>query len=72
MPICQASRLVGRQDLDAMEDIRLLVQTQFGKRLVLLNAIDAYELIPPKMDDEVHDRHSRWNLHEGVLSGGLP
>ncbi len=48
----QACRLVGRQELDAMEDTRLRVQTQFVKRLILVSAIDTYELIPPEADDE--------------------
>ncbi len=40
-----------------MEDTRLLAQTQFGRRLVLLSVIYAYELIPPKGDDEEHEEH---------------
>jgi hypothetical protein len=55
MPDCQACQLVGRQDRDTMEDTRLLAQTQFRRRLVLLNAIDAHVLIPPKEDDEEHE-----------------
>jgi hypothetical protein len=35
-----------------MEDARILVQTQFGKRLILLSAVDAYDLIPPEGKDE--------------------
>ncbi len=38
-----------------MEDTRLLEQTQYGKRLILLNAIDAYELIPPEVEDEDYE-----------------
>jgi hypothetical protein len=52
MHVCQACRLIGRQDLDAIEDTRLLAHTQYGKRLILPNAIDAYELIPPEVEDE--------------------
>jgi hypothetical protein len=55
MPVRQTCRLVGRQDWDAMEDTRLLAQTQFSKRLVMLNAIDAHELIPPEMGDEEYE-----------------
>jgi hypothetical protein len=55
MPVCQACLLVGRQDQDEMEDTRLLAQTQFRKRLVMLNATDANELIPPEMADEDYE-----------------
>jgi hypothetical protein len=51
MHVPQASRLAGRQDLDAMEDTRLLVQTQFGKRLIL-STIDANKVIPLEADNE--------------------
>ncbi len=43
------------EGLDAMEDTRLLVQTQFGKRLILMSAIDAHEYIPPEADDEEYE-----------------
>jgi hypothetical protein len=31
------------------------VQTQFEKRLILVSAIDAHEVIPPKADDEEYE-----------------
>ncbi len=46
---------MGRQDRDEMEDARFLAQKQFGKRLVLLNAMDAYELIQPEGEDEEYE-----------------
>ncbi len=52
MPFGQACWLLGRQDWDAMENTRLLAQTQFGNRLILLNAMDAYELILHEVEDE--------------------
>jgi hypothetical protein len=55
MLVRQACRLVWRQDLDATEDTRLLAQTQFGKKADPAHcrrAIDAYELIPPEVEDE--------------------
>jgi hypothetical protein len=56
MPVRQACRLVGRQDVDAMEGTRLRARTQFGRRLILPNAIDAYELIPPEVEDEDYEK----------------
>jgi hypothetical protein len=41
-----------RQDREEIEDARFLAHTQFGQRLVLLNAMDAYKLIPPKREDK--------------------
>jgi hypothetical protein len=55
MPVHQACRLVGRQDQGDMEDTRLLAQTQFRKRLVMLSATDAYELIPPELADQDYE-----------------
>ena len=52
---CQACRLAGRQDLDEMEGAKLLMQTQFGKRLILVSTIDEHELIPPEVDDEEYE-----------------
>jgi len=51
MHVPQASRLAGRQDLDTMEDTRLLVQTQYGKSLIL-STIDANKVIPLEADNE--------------------
>ncbi len=31
--------------------MKFLAQTQFGKRLVLLDALDAFEVIPPETED---------------------
>ncbi len=51
MHVPQASRLAGRQDLDTMEDTRLLVQTQYGKSLIL-TTIDANKVIPLEADNK--------------------
>jgi hypothetical protein len=42
-----------------MADTRLHshnAQTQYGKRLILLNAIDAYKLIPHVVEDEDYEK----------------
>jgi hypothetical protein len=55
MPVRQACQLMGRQDQDKMEDTRLLAQTQLGKRLVMLRATDACELIMPELADKGYE-----------------
>ncbi len=52
MPVRQASRLTERQDNAKVKDRRLLAQTQFGKRLLLLPCVEASEVVPPEEDDE--------------------
>ncbi len=52
MPVRQASRLTERRDETKVKDRRVLIQTQFGKRLLLLPAVEASEVIPSEEDDD--------------------
>jgi hypothetical protein len=52
MPVRQASRLTERRDEIKVKDRRILAQTQFGKRLLLLPRIEASEIISPEEDDD--------------------
>jgi hypothetical protein len=52
MPVQQASRLTERKDDAKTKDRRLLVRTQFGKRLLLLPCVEASKVIPPEEEDE--------------------
>ncbi len=63
MPVRQASRLTERQDKEDIDDIRFLVRTQFGKRLLLLPCAEAFEIIPPEKDEE------EWFTEKGVNRG---
>ncbi len=56
MPVCQVCRMVEARP-GHKKDTRLLVQKQFGKRLILVSAIDDHELIPPEADDEESEEH---------------
>jgi hypothetical protein len=58
MPVRQASRLTNSQDLDDLENAMFLAQTQFGKRLILLDALDAQEVLPPEGDNESESEES--------------
>ncbi len=62
MPVRQASRLTERQDKEEIDDMRFLVRTQFGKRLLLLPCT-AFEVIPPERDEE------EWFTEKGVSRG---
>jgi hypothetical protein len=59
-PVRQASRLSERHDQEDLECAKLLVQTQFRKRLILLNMIEAYKVIPREAEDELFE-----DLHAG-------
>ncbi len=63
MPVRQASRLTERQDKEEIDDMRFLVRTQFGKRLLLLPCAEAFEIIPPEKDEE------EWFTEKGVSRG---
>jgi hypothetical protein len=63
MPVRQASRLTVRQDKEKTRDKRFLARTQFGKRLLLLQCVEASEVIPPKEDEE------EWYTERGVSKG---
>jgi hypothetical protein len=63
MPVRQASRLTERQDKEEINDMRFLVRTQFGKRLLLLPCAEAFEIIPPERDEE------EWFTEKGVSRG---
>jgi hypothetical protein len=63
MPVRQASRLTERQDKEEIDDMRFLVRTQFGKRLLLLPCVEAFEIIPPEKDEE------EWFTEKGVSRG---
>jgi hypothetical protein len=48
----QAEQMASGQDQDNLEYAKFLIQTQFGKRLIVLDGLNAYEVIPPKTGDE--------------------
>ncbi len=43
--------LAGSTDRYGLENMKFLARTQFGKRFVLLDALDAFEVIPPETGD---------------------
>ncbi|MFN9906088.1 MAG: hypothetical protein ACK56F_08190, partial [bacterium] len=51
MPVRLVSGPAGSPDRYDLEDMKFLARTQFGKRLVLLDALDAFEVIPPETGD---------------------
>jgi hypothetical protein len=51
MPVRQSSWLTERQDETKTKDRRLLAQTQFGKRLLILPDVEASEIIPGEEGD---------------------
>ncbi len=51
MPVRLVSGLAGSPDRYDLEDMKFLARTQFGKRLVLLDALDASEVIPSETGD---------------------
>jgi hypothetical protein len=51
MPVRQSSWLAERQDRVKEKDRRVLAQTQFGKRLLILPELEASEIIPAEEDD---------------------
>jgi hypothetical protein len=72
MLIRQACHITGRQDKEEIDEARFLAQTQFGKRLVLLNSADAYEIIPPEGEEEwyVGGQQVTHNNHRDAGAGG--
>jgi hypothetical protein len=51
MPVRLVDGPAGSTDRYGLEDMKFLARTQFGKRLVLLDALDAFEVIPPETED---------------------
>jgi hypothetical protein len=51
MPVRLVDGPAGSTDRYGLEDIKFLARTQFGKRFVLLDALDAFEVIPPETGD---------------------
>ncbi|MFN9907790.1 MAG: hypothetical protein ACK56F_16955, partial [bacterium] len=51
MPVRLVDGPAGSTDRYGLEDMKFLARAQFGKRLVLLDALDAYEVIPPETED---------------------
>jgi hypothetical protein len=51
MPVRLVDGPAGSTDRYDLEDMKFLARTQFGKRLVLLDALDAFEVIPPETED---------------------
>ncbi len=51
MPLRLVDGPAGSTDRYDLEDMKFLARTQFGKRLVLLDALDASEVIPPETED---------------------
>jgi hypothetical protein len=62
MPVCQVSHITKTQDIEDLDNMRSLAQTQFGKRLLLLLNTDAHEVIPPEWEEE-------WYKEDGVGRG---
>jgi hypothetical protein len=51
MPVRLVDGPAGGTDQYGLEDMKFLARTQFGKRFVLLDALDAFEVIPPETGD---------------------
>jgi hypothetical protein len=51
MPVRLVDGLAGSTDRYGLENMKFLARTQFGKRFVLLDALDAFEVIPPETGD---------------------
>jgi hypothetical protein len=51
MPVRLVDGPAGSTDRYGLEDMKFLARTQFGKRFVLLDALDAFEVIPPETGD---------------------
>jgi hypothetical protein len=56
MPVRLVIGPAGSPDRYNLEDMKFLARTQFGKRLVLLDALDASEVIPPKTGDGLEEK----------------
>jgi hypothetical protein len=69
MPVRQASRLTDSQDPDDLKSVMFLAKMQFGKRLILLDALDAQEIIPPEGNYETNGKER--TTEGAVLTDGL-
>jgi hypothetical protein len=58
MPVRLVIGLAGSPDRYDLEDMKFLARSQFGKRLVLLDTLDASEVIPPETGDGQEENDS--------------
>ncbi len=56
MPVRQVIGRAGSSNKYDLDDMKFLARTQFGKRLVLLDALDASEVIPPETGDGLDEK----------------
>ncbi len=74
MPVQQFIGPAGSLDQYDFDDMKFLARTQFGKRLILLDVLDASEVIPPETGDGLHEKDGAKTSareDEKTLSGSI-
>jgi hypothetical protein len=66
MPVRLVNGPAGSPDRYDLEDMKFLARTQFGKRLVLLDALDASEVIPPETGDGREEKDGVQTIAQGA------